>query len=173
MSPMHLGFEWRAPRSAIPAILLRSTSGFHFQRPAAIDVAKLTYSRLVSVSFPCSRVRRLSVFVRSDRLPISFGDCRAANRRENGQCTVTAFHPGIHRSQRIDFTTGRLLAAQHRNPKRSSGYAGRSCDGLPNACQIAHNNERLAKNGGSKVVACRPRHPLDRDSRVRVSHLFY
>jgi hypothetical protein len=33
---------------------------------------------------------------------------------------------------------------------------GESCDGLPNACQIAHNLERLAKNGGSKVVACRP-----------------
>lgn len=99
---------------------------------------------------------------------------RRGERPDSGRCTVIGFplekRPPAKEDRDRDQPSGAAT-----NSLRFVGETppGGSCDGLPNACQTAHNDERLAKSCGGKVVACRPRYFLVRDSRhMRDSHLF-
>jgi hypothetical protein len=154
-------------------IQLHSTCGNPFQRPAAIDVAN-TNCRL----FGCCRL--VPLFASTAAAPRSYDPdaCRSLNpaaqqrTQGSGQCIVTAFSPSPW-TEFQDSLQRRFPTAQHRNPGGSSeSTAGRSCDGLPNACQIAHNEERLAKNGGERWwrVGRDTRSTATRDNHE--SHLF-
>ena len=78
--------------------------------------------------------------------------CRAAANRERPDNAPS--QRAIVRSRRSGRTTSprthdQLRSREIKRDRRGSA-AGRSCDGLPNACQTAHNEERLAKNGGAR-----------------------
>jgi hypothetical protein len=161
-----------------PFVLMRNcTSGIHSIDPAAIDVAKLS-----SACFSSIRLRTRVSFHRptSQRLapnPRMLATAQAPSRtkrraiyRHQDRPCVKLRHP-----RNVPATTHKInMTSQSRDEMKSLTMRGwRVVRGFwERVLDCTPMKRRLAKSGG-KVVVCRPRHPLDRNSRSRELHLFF
>lgn len=98
---------------------------------------------------------------------------RSSKQPEAGQCTVMATH---HQNQPPPGRISQQPTAMRSNEVYKGSSGKRHRPGRVMVCLTRarlHTTKRDWQRTVEQVVACRPRHPLDRDSRhVRDSHLF-
>ena len=143
--------------------MIRSACSIRSDSPAAIDVANSLSLRNVSqLRCPCRIL--FSMWSVCTLIPSCTAQQQARRRSGIARLFDRRPEPINLRSPRWDDgqAISRRTVVTENKVMRA---AVESCRGLFSACQSAHNRREDWQRATSKVVVCRPRHPLGRDSR--------
>lgn len=131
------------PAASLPSARRRSTS---------LKLSKDSRSVVASPTHSSTRpLRAYDPIV--DQSPLATAQQRTANDQAmhcHGAASQETSDLQRRASYRIEPPNLPATASEQVAFDRRGSATGRSCDGLVNECQIAHNEKRLAKNGGTR-----------------------